>query len=131
MLPCSLCLSIVGYIKPFDFSKYLDENTGTPDFVKYHKEQLEAYGVPFRLNGYDIHDLHARSLYHVQVGDTTYSGGVDGGVVPYAVNAESAAMMLRVGFEHKQSIKAKAAFQENNPQFKQVNEHSSVHCIYC
>ena len=40
---------------------------------------------------------------------------MDGGVVPYAVATESAAKLLRVEFEHKQSTADKAAFRRNNP----------------
>ena len=78
-------------------------------------------------NGYEVHDLHSQPLYRVQIGDTVYSGGVDGGVVPYSVDAESAAMLLRVGFEHKQSTADKAAFCRNNPHLKQVRDaHTTV-----
>ena len=115
---------------------YIDENSGTPDFVKYHKKQLQACGVHFGLNGYEAHDLHTKSLYRVQIGDTTYSGGVDGGVLRYSVDTESAAMLLRGGFEHKQSTKDKAAFRKNNPHLKKVSEllnvlHCSLSCSAC
>ena len=114
----------------------MDENTGTPDFVKYHEKQLQACGVLMGCNGYEVHDLHSKSLYSVQIGDTVYSGGVDGGVVPYSVDAASAARLLRVGFEHKQSTSDKAAFRRNNPHMKQVREHlkplkCSLTCSAC
>ena len=109
----------------------MDENTGTPDFVKYHKKQLQAHGVPFGHSGYAVHDLHSKPLYRVRIGDKIYSGGVDGGVVPYSVDAESAAMLLRVGFEHKQSTADKAAFQKSNPHLNKVWEllPCSMYCI--
>ena len=99
--------------------------------MKYHKKQLQACGVHFGLNGYEAHDLHTKPLYRVQIGDTTYSGGVDGGVLPYSVDTESAAMLLRVGFEHKQSTKDKAAFRKSNPHLKKVWEllRRSMYCI--
>ena len=62
-------------------------------------------------SGYQVHDLHKVPLYHVQIGSKRYSGGVDGGVVPYAVRAASAAKLLRIGFEHKQSTQDKATFR--------------------
>ena len=114
----------------------MDENTGTPDFVKYHKKQLQACGVLMGRNGYDVHDLHSAPLYKVQIGNRVYSGGVDGGVLPYSVMAESAATLLRVGFEHRQSTADKAAFRRNNPHLKQVREQleplsCSLSCSAC
>ena len=70
--------------------------------------------------GYQVHDLHRVPLYHIQIGSKRYKGGVDGGVVPYAVRAASAAKLLRIGFEHKQSTQDKATFRMNNPQVAQV-----------
>ena len=76
-------------------------------------------------SGYEVHDLHSEPLYRVQIGDTAFSGGVDGGVVPYSVLAESAALLLRVGFVHKQSTADTAAFRRNNPHLRQVQEKLS------
>lgn len=47
-----------GDIDPLDFFQYVDENTATPDFVKYHKKQLQACGVLMGRSGFEVHDLH-------------------------------------------------------------------------
>ena len=107
-------------IDPFDYSQFVNEDAGTPDFVAYHQKQLQSCGVRIGRSGYQVHDLHNTPLYHVQIGNKRYSGGVDGGVVPYAVRAGSAADLLRVGFEHKQSTQDKATFRMNNPHVIQV-----------
>lgn len=79
----------------------MNEDAGTPSFVEYHDQQLQICGV--RMSGYQVHDLHKETLYNVQIGGKRNRGGVDGGVVPYPVRAASAAKLLRIGFEHKQS----------------------------
>lgn len=107
-------------IDPFDFSQHVDEDAGTPSFVEYHQKQLQICGVRMGRSGYQVHDLHKTKLYHLQIGGKRYSGGVDGGVVPYAVRAASAAKLLRIGFEHKQSTEDKATFRANNPHLSQV-----------
>ena len=61
-------------------------------------------------------------MYHVEVGNKRYSGGVDGVVVPYAVRAASAAKLLRIDFVHKQSIADMATFQMNHPDVSQVRK---------
>ena len=48
-------------------------------------------------------DLHETTMYNVQTGSNRYSGGVDGGVVPFAVNPGSAAKLLRNGLVRQQS----------------------------
>ena len=112
----------MGDIDPFDFSQFVDEDAGTPSFVEYHQKQLQTYGVRMGCSGYQVHDLHKTPMYHVQIGNKRYSGGVDGGVVPYAVRAASAAKLLRIGFEHKQFIADKAALLMNNPHVLQVRK---------
>ena len=104
----------------FDFSQFMDEDAGTPSFVKYHQKQLQSCGVRMGRSGYQVHDLHNTPMYHVQIGNKRYSGGVDGGVVPYAVRAASAAKLLGIGFEHKQYTADKATFRMNNPHVLQV-----------
>lgn len=98
----------------------MNEDAGAPDFVAYHEKQLQSCGVRMGRSGYQMHDLHKAPLYRIQVGDKRYTGGLDGGVVPYAVRAASAAKLLRTGFEHKQSTADKATFRMNNPQVSQV-----------
>ena len=61
-------------------------------------------------------------MYQVEIGNKRYSGGVDGGVVPYAVQATSAAKLLRIGFEHKQSTADKDTFRRNHPDVLQVRK---------
>ena len=107
-------------IATFDFSQYVDEDAGTPSFVDYHHNQLQACGVRMGRSGYKVLDLHKTPMYHVEMGNNRYSGGVDGGVVPYAVRAGSAAELLRIGFEHKQSTADQATFRINHPDVLQV-----------
>lgn len=52
--------------------------------------------------------------------DKRYSEGVNGGVVRYAVQPASAAKLLRMGFEHRQSTKDTATFWLNNPHVSQM-----------
>ena len=87
----------------------MDENAGTPDFVKYHEKQLHACGVLIGRSGYEVHDLHSKPLYSVQIGETVYSVGVDGGVVPYSVDADSAAMGLALSINNLPQIKRSSA----------------------
>ncbi|DBA84462.1 TPA: hypothetical protein ACH3X1_006089 [Trebouxia sp. C0004] len=110
----------VSDIETFDFSQFVDEDAGTPSFVEYHKKQLQACGVRMGRSGYKVLDLHKTPMYHVEIGNKRYSGGVDGGVVPYAVRAASAAKLLRIGFEHKQSTADKATFRMNHPDVLQA-----------
>ena len=105
----------------FDFPQFVDEDAGTPSFVEYHHQQLQACGVRVGRSGYKVLDLHKTPMYHVEIGNKRYSG-VDGGVVPYAVRAASAAKLLRIGFEHKQSTADKATFQMNRPDVLQVRK---------
>ncbi|KAL3142200.1 hypothetical protein ABBQ38_002550 [Trebouxia sp. C0009 RCD-2024] len=107
-------------IPPFDFSKFNDEDAAAQEIMKYHDEQLRACGLPMGCrNGYKVHDLHKQKLYSVQIGQKRCTGGVDGGVLPYAVLPASAAKLLRIGFLHKQSTEDKAAYRLNNPDMKQ------------
>lgn len=112
----------VNDIDPFDFSHFVDDDAGTLSFVEYHQKQLQSCGVQMGCGGYQVHDLHKSTLYHVQIGNRRYSGGLDGGVVPYPVRATSAAKLLRIGFEHKQSSQDKATFRINDPHVKQVRK---------
>ena len=107
---------------PFDFSQFVNEDAGTPSFVEYHEQQLQICGVRMGRGGYQVHDLHKETLYNVQIGGKRYRGGVDGGVVPYPVRTASAARLLRIGFEHKQSTEDKATFRLNNPNVIQVEQ---------
>ena len=54
------------------------------------------------------------------IGSKRYRGGVDGGVVPYAIQPASTEKVLRIGFEHKQSTADKATFHMNHPDVSQV-----------
>ncbi|KAL3152605.1 hypothetical protein ABBQ32_001623 [Trebouxia sp. C0010 RCD-2024] len=73
-------------IPPFDFSKFKDADAAAQEFVKYHEEQLRACGLTMGCrNGYTVHDLHKQKLYSLQIGQRRSTGGVDGGVLPYAV----------------------------------------------
>lgn len=110
----------VSDIDPFDFSQFVDEDAGTPSFVEYHQKQLQACGVHMGRNGYSVLDLHDTPMYKMQLGNKRYSGGVDGGLVPHAIMAASAAKVLRIGFVHKQYTADKATFQSNNPDVLQV-----------
>ena len=65
-------------------------------------------------------DLHDTPMYEMQLGNKRYSGGVNEGIVPYAIMASLAAQVLRIGFVHKQSTADKATFQKNNPDVLQV-----------
>ena len=112
-------------IDTFDFSQFVDEDAGTPSFVEYHRNQLQACGVRMGRSGYKVLDLHEDPMYHVEIGNKRYNGGVDGGVVPYAVRAASAAKLLRIGFEHKQSTADKATFRMNHPDLLQVRNEPS------
>ena len=115
----------VSDINTFDFSQFVDEDAGTPSFVEYHHNQLQACGVRMGRSGYQVLDLHEDPMYQVEIGNKRYNGGVDGGVVPYAVLAGSAANLLRIGFVHKQSTADKATFRLNHPDVLQVGkEHS-------
>ncbi|DBB15509.1 TPA: hypothetical protein ACH3X3_003730 [Trebouxia sp. C0006] len=71
-------------------------------------------------NGYSVLDLHDTPMYKMQLGNKRYSGGVDGGLVPHAIMAASAAKVLRIGFVHKQYTADKATFQSNNPDVLQA-----------
>ncbi|DBA72461.1 TPA: hypothetical protein ACH3X2_010484 [Trebouxia sp. C0005] len=110
----------VSDIDTFDFSQFVDEDAGTPSFVEYHHQQLQACGVHMGRSGYKVLDLHKTPMYHVEIGKKRYSGGVDGGVVPYAVRAASAAKLLRIDFEHKQSTADKATFRMNHSDVLQA-----------
>ena len=124
MLPISSGTAGASDIEPFDYSQYANEDAGTPDFVVYHQKQLQSCGLHMGRDGYEVSDLHETPLYRVQLGGKRYSGGVDGGVVPYAVLPESAAKLLRIGFVHKQSSQDKATFHKNNPDVLQVRNPS-------
>ena len=50
--------------------------------------------------------------HHVEIGSKRYKDGVDGGVVPYAIQAASAAKVFWTGFEHKQSTADKDILDE-------------------
>ena len=112
----------VSDVDTFDFSQFVDENAGTPSFVEYHHKQLQACGVRMGRSGYKVLDLHKTPMYHVEIGSKRYRGGVDGGVVPYAIQAASAAKVLRIGFEHKQSTADNATFRMNHPEVLQVKK---------
>ena len=101
-------------LDPFDYSQYPDEDTGTPDFVAYHAQQLQQCGVHVGPGGFRVHDLHKETLYHIEVDGKHYSGGVDGGLTPHAVMPSSAGSMLRIGFEHKQSTLDKDEYCSRN-----------------
>lgn len=107
-------------IDGFDYSKFENEDAGTPALVEYHKQQLQSCGLSMERGGYSVLDMHETAVYSVQIGPIKYSGGVDGGVVPFAIRQGSAAKLLRIGFVHKQSSEDKAAFQANNPSETQV-----------
>lgn len=124
MLPISSGTAGASDIEPFDYSQYANEDAGTPDFAVYHQKQLQSCGLHMGHDGYEVSDLHETPLYRVQIGDKRYSGGVDGGVIPYAVLPESAAKLLRIGFVHKQSSQDKATFCKNNPDVLQVRNPS-------
>ena len=113
-------------IDPFDLSQFVDEDAGTPSFIEYHEKQLKSCGVRMGRSGYQVHDLHKTPMYNVQISNKRYSGGLDGGVVPYAVRAAAAARLLRIGFEHKQSTADKATFWMNNPHVPQVRRLAQV-----
>lgn len=86
------------------------------------REILQICGVNMGRNEYQVLNLRGEPMYQVQIGDKTYSVGVDGGVVPHAVRTASAADVLRIGFQHKQSTQDRAIFQTNNPNMSQVRE---------
>lgn len=83
--PCAVSAGAAD-IPPFDFSKFKDADAAAQEFVKYHEEQLRACGLTMGCrNGYTVHDLHKQKLYSLQIGQRRSTGGVDGGVLPYAV----------------------------------------------
>ena len=65
-------------IDPFDFSQFVDEGAGTPSFVEYHHKQLQACGVRMGCSGFKVLDLHNTPMYHVEIGNKRYRGGVGG-----------------------------------------------------
>ena len=101
-------------LEPFDYSLFPDEDTGTPDFVAYHAQQLRQCGVHIGPGGFRMHDLHKESLYHIEVDGKRYSGGVDAGLIPHGIMPSSAGSMLRIGFEHKQSTMDKDRYRLQN-----------------
>ena len=90
-------------LEPFNYSQFPDEDTGTPHFVAYHAQQLQQCGVQIGPGGFRMHDLHKETLYHIEVDGKHYNGGVDAGLIPHGIMPSSAASMLRIAFEHKQS----------------------------
>ena len=90
-------------LDPLDYSHFPDEDTGTPDFVAYHAQQLRQCGVHIKPGGFIMHDLHKETLCCIEVDVKHYSGGVNAGLTPYGIMPSSAGSMLRIGFQHKQS----------------------------
>ena len=125
MLGSYCAVAGVACIEPFDYSEFETKDKGTPKFLEYHQKQLEACGARMGRSGYQVHDLRDTTLYHVQVGDKRHSGGIDGGVLPFAVRVASATNMLRIGFVHKQSTEDKAVFQTKYPHAAQVRSSST------
>lgn len=88
----------------FDYSKYHDENAGTPDLMEHHKTQLAKFGIPFGQGGYAMYDLHTKRMcLCFAVKGQLYHGTTDCCLAPFGLLGNSPAKLLRVGFEHKKS----------------------------
>ena len=78
-----------------------------------------------------MHKLHPLRFRH---GNKVYKGGVDAALVPFGVNVGSAHQLMRIGWEHKQSGKAKLCYQLHHPEaahvrpdFTRLTIHEYIH----
>ncbi len=88
----------------FDYTRYANENEGTPALLAHHQAQLERLGVSFGRDGYQMYDLHSKAApYKIYGSSKMYQGGVDGCIAPFGLAVSSAPMQCRVVYEHKQT----------------------------
>ena len=86
----------------FDYSKYQNENAGTPDLMEHHKTQLAKFGIPFCRGGYAMYDLHSKGIcFRFSVNGQVYHGTTDCCLAPSGLLGVSPCQLLRIGFEHK------------------------------
>jgi hypothetical protein len=94
----------------FDFSRYPDENSGTPDLMRHHQQQLTRLGVPFGRGAYAMYDLRgSTTCLRFVAKEQLYHGTTDCCLAPNGLLGNSPAMHLRIGFEHKKIAKASSA----------------------
>mmetsp|Transcript_10663 Transcript_10663/g.18696 ORF Transcript_10663/g.18696 Transcript_10663/m.18696 type:complete len:306 (+) Transcript_10663:149-1066(+) len=110
----------------FDYSRYPDEDTGTPYLLDHHKKQLQKFGVNFGRGYFAVYDIHSdRSMYSfVTKSGLEYRGTADGCISAYGLMKSVAGCggYCAVLFEHKQSSEAQTAFREREPQWKGEGE---------
>ena len=106
--------------KAFPFEDYPDENAAAQDLKRYHEEHLRLHGIKLGRGGFAVKDLHKQYPLHFTHGCTVYKGGVDAALVPFGVHEASAHQVMRIGWEHKQSSRAKLIFQLQHPDRPQV-----------
>jgi hypothetical protein len=86
----------------FDYSKYLDENSGTLYLMEHHKTQLAKLGIPFGRGGYSMYDVRgSTTCLRFEVSGQLYHGTTDCCLAPSGLLGNSPAKLLRIGFEHK------------------------------
>jgi len=107
--------------QPFDFSKYANENDGTPDLLQHHQAELIKFGVNFGRGAFQMYDLHElQNPYPIGHDGQEYHGGLDGGIGPYGMSIPSAAKQLRVAYEHKQSNNQKQRYRQQRGDVTKV-----------
>ncbi len=110
--------------QPFDFSKYVNENAGTPDLLQHHQAELIKFGVKFGRGAFKMYDLHElQNPYPIVHDGQEYHGGLDGGIAPYGMSISSAAKQLRVAYEHKQSNDQKQRYRQQRGDMTKVISH--------
>jgi hypothetical protein len=98
-----------------NMSNYPNEEAATADFLTHIQKALTLQGVRFGRGGFEVMDLHKRrDLYKFEVDDAVYTGGLDGGILPYGVANVVPQPQLRCGIEIKHSDLHKALYQEQH-----------------
>lgn len=100
----------------FPFWEYPDENAAAEELRLYHEEHLRLYGIKLGRGGFAVKDMHKLHPLCFRHGEKVYKGGVDAALVPYGVNVGSAHQLMRIGWEHRQSGKAKLCYRQHHPQ---------------
>lgn len=108
----------------FPFWEYPDENAAAEELRLYHEEHLRLYGVHLGRGGFAVKDMHNLHPLRFRHGETVYKGGVDAALVPFGVNVGSAHQLMRIGWEHKQSGRAKLSYRLHHPQAAHVRPRS-------
>lgn len=101
----------------FDYSRYPNEDTGTPALLQHHKQQLQKYGVSFGRGAFEMYDIHdnKKLFSFVAPDESEFTGTADGLLAPFGLYPESAARQCRALFEHKQTEEQKQSYRDNNP----------------